>query len=73
MDNFDLKTYLTEGKINEKFVIEFFSNGYQIVSLTLLVLKVVEDFYLYNFDVPSYDVNSNEYDSVYDFIQNLYL
>jgi len=69
MDKFDLKTYLTEGKINEN--VRFSSNGYQIASVEPTSLEGGRGFLPLQFDDPRHrdDVNSNDYDSVHDFIQ----
>ena len=73
MDNFDLKTYLTENRINKKLLSKnrsFSSDGYQIVSVNPTSLQGGRGFLPIQFSDFPFDVRSNEYDSVYDFIQN---
>ena len=73
MDNFDLKNYLTENRINRRILNKnknFSSDGYQIVSVEPTSLQGGRGFLPIQFADFPFDVRSNEYDSVSDFIQN---
>ena len=72
MDNFDLKKYIAENRINRKLRSKnqsFSSDGYQIISVEPTNLQGGKGFLPIQFSDFS-DVKPNEYDSVYDFIQN---
>ena len=73
MDNFDLKKYIAENRINRKLRSKnqsFSSDGYQIVSVEPTSLQGGKGFLPIQFEDFKDDVKSNEYDSVYNFIQN---